>query len=130
MPDTTRSVSGRAHVRAGAPHSNVDSRCCASGNSPLSIEELRAQSSGKLDADHARSAAVFLCELFATEIAAAYRLETLHRVNFHARSLRAVFFINQDCRVRENLRSEPRSGIVSSGFEDREKTTRFRSDTE
>ncbi len=30
----------------------------------------------------------------------------------------------------QNLRTEPRSGIVSSGFEDREKTTRFCSGAE
>src|SRR5207253_1695902 len=67
IPDTTRFVSGRAHARASAPHSNVDSRCGASENSPLSIEGLRAQSSGKLNADQTHYAAVFLCDLFATE---------------------------------------------------------------
>ena len=42
----------------------------SSGNSPLSIEALRALSSGKLDADHVPYVTVFLlCQLFATEIA-------------------------------------------------------------
>src|SRR5207302_3167538 len=89
IPDTTRFVSGRAHARASAPHSNVDSRCGASENSPLSIAGLPAQSSGKLNADQTHYAAVFLCDLFATEtthgaafrhsIASISRTESLRR---------------------------------------------------
>src|SRR5262245_39485128 len=124
MPDTTRSVSGRARARATAPHSNVDFRCCASGNSPLSIEGLRARSSGKLDADQARYAAVFLCELLAIGIAQLSNFRhSIARIFMHGVS--AAMSIVASVRY-QNLRSESRSGIVSSGFEGREKTTRFR----
>src|SRR6476620_582216 len=47
-PDTRLSASGPVRAPTGAPRSNVDFRCCASGNSPLSIAGPRAQSCGSL----------------------------------------------------------------------------------
>src|SRR5207244_690673 len=69
-PDINLSASVPVHAPTGALHSNVDCRCCASGNSPLSIAIPRAQSCGNLGADRAPYAtALRIVEFYSYAIA-------------------------------------------------------------